>query len=26
VHGVKESNGMGLFTWYPGEFDWWVSN
>lgn len=25
VHGVKESKGWGLFIWYPGEFDWWVT-
>ena len=25
VHNVKESSGLGLFTWYPGEFDWWVT-
>ncbi len=25
VHGVKESSGLGLFTWYPGELDWWVT-
>jgi len=24
VHGVKESHGNGLFSWYPGEFDWWI--
>jgi peptide/nickel transport system substrate-binding protein len=24
VHGVKVSRGYGLFTWYPGEFDWWI--
>jgi len=24
LHGVKESRGYGLFTWYPGEFDWWI--
>jgi peptide/nickel transport system substrate-binding protein len=24
VHGVKESNGWGLFLWYPGELDWWI--
>ena len=25
VHGVKISKGWGLFIWYPGQFDWWVS-
>jgi peptide/nickel transport system substrate-binding protein len=24
VRGVKEGRGWGLFTWYPGEFDWWI--
>ncbi len=24
VKGVKEGRGWGLFTWYPGEFDWWI--
>lgn len=24
LHGVKVSPGYGLFTWYPGEFDWWI--
>ena len=24
LHGVKESRGYGLFTWIPGEFDWWI--
>ena len=24
LHGVKDSRGFGLFTWYPGEFDWWI--
>jgi peptide/nickel transport system substrate-binding protein len=24
LRGVKESRGYGLFTWYPGEFDWWL--
>lgn len=24
LHGVKDSRGYGLFTWYPGEFDWWI--
>lgn len=24
VHGVRESNGWGLFLWYPGELDWWI--
>jgi peptide/nickel transport system substrate-binding protein len=25
VQGAKESKGWGLFLWYPGEFDWWVT-
>lgn len=25
VKGVKPSNGLGLFSWYPGEFDWWIA-
>jgi peptide/nickel transport system substrate-binding protein len=24
VHNVKESRGYGLFSWYPGEFEWWI--
>ena len=24
VKNVKESRGWGLFTWYPGEMDWWI--
>ena len=24
VHGVKESRGYGLFSWYPGVLDWWT--
>jgi peptide/nickel transport system substrate-binding protein len=24
LHGVKESRGFGLFSWYPGPFDWWI--
>ena len=24
LRNVKESRGFGLFTWYPGEFDWWI--
>jgi peptide/nickel transport system substrate-binding protein len=24
LHNVKDSRGYGLFTWYPGEFDWWI--
>jgi peptide/nickel transport system substrate-binding protein len=24
VKGVKVGRGWGLFTWYPGEFDWWI--
>ena len=25
LHGVAISPGYGLFLWYPGEFDWWIS-
>ena len=25
VNGVRESKAWGLFLWYPGEFDWWLS-
>jgi len=25
LHGVSTSPGYGLFLWYPGEFDWWIS-
>lgn len=25
IHNVKESRGWGLFTWAPGEFDWWIA-
>ncbi|MDP9190558.1 MAG: ABC transporter substrate-binding protein [Acidobacteriota bacterium] len=25
LHGVFTSPGYGLFLWYPGEFDWWIS-
>lgn len=25
VKGVKESPAFGLFTWYPGELDWWLA-
>jgi peptide/nickel transport system substrate-binding protein len=25
VNGVKLGKGYGLFLWYPGEFDWWLS-
>jgi len=24
LHNVQESRGFGLFTWYPGEFGWWI--
>src|SRR5205823_5273348 len=24
IRNVKESHGWGLFTWYPGELDWWI--
>jgi peptide/nickel transport system substrate-binding protein len=24
LRNVQESRGFGLFTWYPGEFDWWI--
>lgn len=24
LHNVKEGRGLGLFLWYPGEFDWWI--
>jgi len=24
IHNVKDSRGWGLYTWYPGEFDWWI--
>jgi peptide/nickel transport system substrate-binding protein len=24
VRNVKDSRGWGLYTWYPGEFDWWI--
>ena len=25
MHGVHASPAYGLFEWYPGEFDWWMS-
>lgn len=25
VKNVKESKGWGLYLWYPGELDWWIS-
>jgi peptide/nickel transport system substrate-binding protein len=25
VRGVEESRGLGLTTWYPGEFAWWLA-
>jgi arabinogalactan endo-1,4-beta-galactosidase len=24
VHGVRDSQGLGLFFWYPGPREWWV--
>ncbi|MGZ8851182.1 MAG: ABC transporter substrate-binding protein, partial [Thermoanaerobaculia bacterium] len=24
LRNVRESRGWGLYTWYPGEFDWWI--
>ncbi len=24
IRNVKESVGWGLYTWYPGELDWWI--
>jgi peptide/nickel transport system substrate-binding protein len=24
VKNVKESKGLGLYLWYPGELDWWI--
>lgn len=26
VQGVEESNGLGLFSWYPGPFQWWLAS
>jgi peptide/nickel transport system substrate-binding protein len=26
VRGAKLGSGYGLFLWYPGEFDWWLSD
>ncbi|HEX9162809.1 MAG TPA: ABC transporter substrate-binding protein [Thermoanaerobaculia bacterium] len=26
VHNVRDGKGFGLFLWYPGELDWWVSS
>ncbi|HET8797198.1 MAG TPA: ABC transporter substrate-binding protein [Thermoanaerobaculia bacterium] len=26
VRGVQNSPGRGLFLWYPGEFDWWLTD
>ncbi len=25
VKNVKPSTGLGLFSWYPAEFDWWIA-
>ncbi|HSP15586.1 MAG TPA: ABC transporter substrate-binding protein [Thermoanaerobaculia bacterium] len=25
AHNVRDGKGFGLFGWYPGELDWWVS-
>ena len=25
VRGAKVSNGLGLSSWYPGQFDWWIA-
>jgi peptide/nickel transport system substrate-binding protein len=25
VHNVHDGKGFGLFVWYPGELDWWLS-
>lgn len=25
VHNVEESEGLGLFLWYPGPLQWWLS-
>jgi peptide/nickel transport system substrate-binding protein len=25
VHNVRDGKGFGLFVWYPGELDWWLS-
>lgn len=24
IKGVRESNGLGLFLWYPGPDEWWI--
>ncbi len=24
IQGVRESNGLGLFLWYPGQDEWWI--
>ena len=24
LRNVRASRGFGLFTWFPGEFDWWI--
>jgi peptide/nickel transport system substrate-binding protein len=24
LRNVKEANGLGLFLWHPGPYDWWV--
>lgn len=26
VHNAIPSRGLGFFLWYPGEFDWWLSD
>jgi peptide/nickel transport system substrate-binding protein len=26
VRGVETSNGLGLFSWYPGELGWWLAS
>ena len=26
IRGVREGKGFGYFLWYPGEFDWWLSD
>ena len=24
IQGVRESNGLGLFLWHPGPYEWWI--
>ncbi len=24
IQGLRESNGLGLFLWYPGQYEWWI--